>query len=171
MPTDFSQAIVAGVFVLWFVLSLAVYLPRCQKVVRRLDQLSLIPEWRFFAPRPGQHDLHLLYRDEYENGSSTEWTEIVLATKRRFWCAVWNPGKRNNKALFDCVQELGKHIRQGDETIELSLPYLTLLNYVESMERLAMPTAVRFAIFTSDGKRFEPEPDILLLSNLHRLST
>src|SRR5205814_9921314 len=100
-----AERLLIGVFSLWLLLSLAVYIPAVGPVIRRYDWFALVPEWKFFAPAPAQHDYHLLYRDRLSGGCLTDWTEIKPLRERRWWNLVWNTAKRENKALVDIVSE------------------------------------------------------------------
>ena len=66
----------------------------------------LVPTWKFFAPTPGQRDMHLLYQDRYEDGATAPWTEVQPMRQRPSYAFAWNPDRRANKGLFDIVQEL-----------------------------------------------------------------
>lgn len=71
----------------------------------RLPWLRKTPQWRFFAPNPGMEDLHVLYRRDTD-GTWSKWTELVFASRTRFYSAAWNPGSRASKALFDTAHQL-----------------------------------------------------------------
>lgn len=67
--------------------------------------LRKIPQWRFFAPNPGIEDLYVMYRWDV-NDEWSKWTELVFGNRHRFYSAVWNPGSRAPKALFDTAHQL-----------------------------------------------------------------
>ncbi|WP_018133655.1 hypothetical protein [Acaricomes phytoseiuli] len=71
----------------------------------RLPAFKKIPQWRFFAPNPGVENLHVMYRTGTE-GNWGQWREISFRKKWRFYSAVWNPGGRAAKALFDVAYQL-----------------------------------------------------------------
>lgn len=150
----------------WTVLCLFVLFPKLRNSIRQHDLFMLIPEWRFFAPMPAQGDFHLLYRDRFHDGGLTYWTEVQPQTKRRRWNIVWNPGKRERKALFDAINELTSH---GPKAIEGSFAYLTLLNHVSTIPRSASPEYTQFLLMTSYGRDPEREPDVVLISGFHAL--
>src|SRR6266498_683301 len=66
----------------------------------------LIPNWRFFAPIPAQHDFHLLYRVLTPTGEQTPWTNATNATPRAWSHALWFPDRRRDKAVFDLCGQL-----------------------------------------------------------------
>src|SRR4051812_41450479 len=80
----------------WLVLTAAAQLPsRFASRVERLDECALIPNWRFFAPRPACTDFHLLFRDRLASGAHSAWREPAeLRSRRTPWHAVWHPEKR-----------------------------------------------------------------------------
>jgi hypothetical protein len=164
-----SEGLVIGFFGIWALLCVLVYIPKLKKVIRQRDWFKLIPEWRFFAPKPAQGDFHLLYQDTFSDGSCTTWTEVRPTIERSGWNIVWNPGKRERKALFDVVNVLNARISISDKALEGSLPYLTLLNHISSLPRSLSPAFTRFLLMRSYGASPEKEPDILFISGVHEL--
>lgn len=164
-----GQSLVIGLFGIWLLLSVLVYFPALRKVIRKLDWLALIPEWEFFAPIPGQQDYYVLYQDKYNDGTLTHWTEVKSAPQRGWWNMVWNPGRRGNKALFDLVHEFLKLVNSGDRTLEFSIPYLSLLNYISSIPRSTSPKFTQFLLMYSHGNSAEEDPEVLYISRLHEL--
>lgn len=139
-------------------------------VIRRRDVCSLIPNWSFFAPRPGTNDYHLLFRDCDVAGACRSWQEIPLADARTLWGAVWNPQKRNKKALSDTVRSL-LQISRGPlhGSVYLTIPYLATLNYISSLPHARSSVATQFMIMQSDGFISAQDPQLVFISNVHRL--
>lgn len=134
------------------------------------DIFSLIPNWSFFAPRPGTSDYHLLFRDSSPTGPAGKWREISLHDKRTLWGAVWNPQKRKSKTLSDVVRALVRLAQDRSlKDYSLTLPYLAILNYVSSIPRDMRSQQTQFMILKSDGFFSEEDPQFLFMSNLHRL--
>ncbi|MBK1787263.1 hypothetical protein [Prauserella cavernicola] len=134
----------------------------------------LIPDWRFFAPDPGIHDFHLLYRDELEDGSLTPWKEITSVEERRWSHAFWHPHRRVEKCIFDISKELTKFIeechRDPDrpvESVQVSVPYLTLLAHVTEQSHAPATTCTQFLVSISAGYDEHDEPRAIFLSALH----
>ena len=163
------ELLVASSFGLWFLLSLLVLVPRLRPYIRLWDICSLVPEWKFFAPNPAQGDYHLLYRDQLPDGTVTPWTEIMLAQTRCWWNAAWNPGKRPNKALFDAVIELGSEAKLHPQVLVTSVCYLTLLNYVSSLDRFSCPPFTQFMVLHSFSSWMGREPTLVFASDLHSI--
>ena len=163
----FASAV--GLFCGWLAISIFVYVPSLTKRIRRWDSFGLVPQWNFFAPNPARHDFHLLFRDQLQDGTMTEWTEVASIAQRPNWGIVWNPRKRRNKALFDAVTDLAMHVKDSLPAIELSIPYLTLLNYVSGLPRFAGARFTQFLIMRSGSSDQGQKPELFYLSKLHAL--
>lgn len=95
----------------WFIGSVLGQHPdRSYDKVRRLDKTGtgiVIPNWRFFAPNPAMEDQHFLYRLATEDKSKhTPWREAYTIQPRKLVHAVWFPGRRIEKAVFDVASTL-----------------------------------------------------------------
>ncbi|MGB9308593.1 MAG: hypothetical protein WCB92_34365 [Mycobacterium sp.] len=164
------QIAIATVFVVWLLASVLVYLPHADRVIRRHDHLLLIPNWQFFAPIPARHDCHFLYQDKYADGTLSQWTEVRIDGRRRWFNLAWNPDKRLRKALFDIEQQMIEHLAADDKGIEVSVPYLTLLNYVSRLQRTTPPRFTRFLMMRARTHvPTEDRQQIVYISGFHRL--
>lgn len=176
---DWSLTVVFGA---WFLLTVvrqigATFPTRVEWInawFRSWDALSLIPVWTFFAPYPAVNDYHLLFRDKLEDGTFSPWTEIRLVLPRRWSHAVWNPGKREKKALYDAVALVRRDLAglraagAPRTSIEVSLGYLALLNYVTHVPRSFPAAGVQFALMASNGAH--PDAATLIFrSDIHRV--
>jgi hypothetical protein len=138
--------------------------------MRRLDLLHLIPQYNFFAPTPGTKDFHLLYRDQLDNETFTDWAEVVDIGPRRWWHAIWNPKRRIKKATFDLTTTLAKELQQyGPILVKISIPYLLTLSFVSQLSHYKSAIATQFLLMVSDGSVSLKEPVMLFLSDLHNL--
>lgn len=159
----------------WFSVSLLGQDPlRRHDRVRRFDRLNLVvPDWRFFAPAPGIHDVHLLYRDELAGGAATGWREVSRIEDRRLRQVVWHPHRRTEKVLVDVVAELLRCVGEdgADRAVLLSVPYLTLLHHVSGPQRGHHPdaAATQFLLAVSAGHDEGEEPVMVFLSEWHPL--
>jgi hypothetical protein len=170
---SFMDAILAVFVAFWFGLCVATQLPQdVFQRVRRWDLFHLLPRWSFFAPRPLTSDYHFLYRDSLTDGTHTDWTEVQFSPPRSSLLAcLWNPEKRQAKAFCDLVADLMQHqrIHHDEASIQLAVPYLTLLNYVTHLPRSADWTHTQFLIMTSPGTLSTEAPTPLILSGVHQL--
>lgn len=161
--------VVITILALWFLLSALAQLKLgASKSLKNYDAFSLLPNWSFFAPRPGTVDYHLLFRDCVSSDECEKWQEIVLSDPRTPLAAVWNPGKRCKKALSDNVRVLVQFSKRGSiEGISLTVPYLATLNYITAIPRDRSITKTQFMILRSYGFHFNKSPDLILVSDLH----
>lgn len=165
-----SYAIVC-ILGLWLIATILDHLPvKLREFIGNELISSLIPSWNFFAPIPGTHDYRLLYRDQLEDGSIGVWKELTFADERNFLSFLWNPNKRGKKALFDLTTTLAQMIINSDaapDLVKISIPYLTLLNFISNVPRSKLSTATQFLLMESSMS--EKEPSIIFLSGLHTL--
>lgn len=133
------------------------------------DQLALIPRWNFFAPRPATHDFHLLYRDTLAGGGVTAWQEVRVGGARSRWAVLWNPGKRERKALYDFSVNLLSIVLERPGAVQTSVPYLALLNHVTELPRSTLSEATQFMLMAIYPAHTRKEPDVLFVSSLHPL--
>lgn len=166
---------VGAIFGSWFVATLLSQDPRRKfEKIRQFDQTgALIPDWRFFAPRPGMHDHHLLMRDELPDDSTTDWKEVAAPRERTLMDALWFVGRRGEKAITDAASGLmlyTEHHKDKKNEVQVTIPYLTLLNYVtHAIDHHPDAKRTQFLIATSDGYAEKEEPTMLFLSNMHPL--
>ncbi|WP_414504475.1 hypothetical protein [Streptomyces sp. NEAU-L66] len=99
--------------------------------LRQYDRLGmLIPNWRFFAPRPSRHDYHLLFRTLSTSGEQSEWRPASRLDGRTWSQAVWFPRRRESKAVFDLCSELAVHVGERGEHVLGSVPFRLLRDFV-----------------------------------------
>jgi hypothetical protein len=139
--------------------------------LRPHDIFSLIPNWSFFAPRPGTSDYHLLFRDCDSSGNFGKWQEVALSDPRTLIGAIWNPQKRNKKALSDTVRAISILLTKTGSLkgIHFSIPYLATLNYISSIPRSGSATQTQFMILKSDGFLSSQDPELVFVSHVHLL--
>lgn len=105
-----DTAVTAG-FAAWFVTSAVSQHPdRSFERARKLDRTGsgvMIPNWRFFAPNPAVEDQHFLYRlASADHKQHSEWRAVYEIEPRRLMHAIWFPGRRQEKAIFDVASTL-----------------------------------------------------------------
>lgn len=177
MPDDGSlisgvlTTLAVGLLSVWLLLTVIVQVPKARTWIRRRDPFIIVPEWRFFAPQPAQGDYHLLYRDIFSDGTVGPWQEEFTLGPRKVSQALWHPGKRDRKALFDIVTQLQEYRRLKIDSVEVSTPYLMLLNHVSQVPRLVRPQATQFMIMQSFGWFSETPVLPLFISGRHRIGS
>lgn len=141
----YPSLILAGLLLLWFILSILKYFSFAKDWIIENDVLSLIPTWNFFAPEPNQTDYYLYYR-VFSDHTESPWRLVSFGAKRKWYGFIWNPYRRDRKSFFDICQLLiGIPISQQNEVI-YSMPYLLLLNHVSNLCNAEMGDSVQFAI-------------------------
>ena len=146
---------------------------RVTRWLRSHDHFSLVPRWTFFAPRPGRTDYHLMLQ-VFHGDDAQPWREQPLADRRTLVGAVWNPEKRNKKALTDLVRSMTRAASGMDREnlwrIQYTVPYIALLNYLSDAAAAEGVSHVRFMILESEGFYFEREPWPVFLSARHAVN-
>ncbi|MFC4544005.1 hypothetical protein ACFO5R_18920 [Halosolutus amylolyticus] len=185
--------LVVSVFGVWFGLTVINSTNRGSTVLARIlgPMNTLVPKWNFFSPHPGQYDYHLFYRDRRVDDSVTDWKQIELFDRsgRKTQC-IWNPEIYRTKLIFDIVVNLGTNVKNenidairlegterecgdgGLQTIELgsnelSVYYLTLLNYVTERPHSEIDTETQFMVMQHSRAMDRHEPHFV--SRFHNL--
>jgi hypothetical protein len=131
---------------------------------------TLLPNWRFFAPNPGQHDQALLYRVRDSQGAVSRWAYVLEPRERALWQAVVSPGKREAKSANDAITGLLRLVHKVPARLVVRLPQYRLLEafvrrLVESRHASGeRPQGFQFAIVRHTGYDEVPEPDYLMIS-------
>jgi hypothetical protein len=166
-------AALAVIFGLWLLASIPnQFRWRWWEAVARRDVLGLLPRWTFFAPRPGQHDLHLIYRDRspVDDDVAGPWRQVEFATMPWWLRAVWNPSRFARKAVTDVggalVRAATRAGRSGDTPavvaamIQLNPAYLRVLDWVMAQPAETETHARQFALVRTQAdagdRRLEP---------------
>lgn len=136
--------------------------------VRTRDPLSVVPNWRFFAPHPAVHDSHLLYRTLSADEETSEWVQLSLTPDRTVQQMVWFPDRRLGKAVFDVGDEILRNIGEGFGVMTRLPSYRTLVAYLRREIREADDSArvkgFQFAFARSTGYDMSEEPEMMFIS-------
>jgi len=156
----------------WIALTALNHLPVVSKWLGRLDVGRVLPKWSFFAPNPGMHDYILAFRTFSVEGGSSNWRNTELRDCRPRWASIWNPHRRESKALNDIVQTIRRNL-DGDfdeKTIPLSTAYLMVLAYVNNQAAI-VPGAqrIQFVLLQSTGHQ-DRALDVAFLSQIHPIA-
>ena len=143
--------------------------------VRPID--GLVPDWRFFAPNPGRHDAHLLYRFCLDDEQVSAWREVALLETRKFSHCIWMPTCRQEKVVADAASGI-MELSQSDaiqndsksllDAAEISVPYNLLLNCVLDVPRPEGAKGVQFLLINSAGNDLSEQPKGSFISFFHR---
>jgi hypothetical protein len=175
--SDVGTVVVGGLLLAWFVASTIHQIsPPWWGRYRRFDRMRLLPRWNFFAPRPGQRDQHLVYRDIVD-GVPGGWSEIDTGSSQPLTRWLLNPTRFRQKAMIDLVNRLFTARRElvervGDERgLELSSGYLAILAWAMGQPVAEQPCDRQFAVVATVGYAPSRSLRILYLSMSHRLES
>lgn len=147
---------------------------RWWKRIERLDVLNLLPRWSFFAPNPGHHDVHVVYR-EWQSGNASGWVEIAPGSTDSSIRWFWNPDRYITKSISD----LATGLLMSQQTLEpesrrailLSAPYIGLLAWVVAQPMTSEHISARqFAIVRTQLFGPDRRVEVRFVSDVHRLS-
>lgn len=121
-----------------------------------LDQLAVVPQWKFFAHHQIDDDIatfddpHILARIGKADGSMTGWSEIWSARDRTLLSTLWNPSLRRDTIIIEAALLLGKSDRDKRSPIlPTGLAYLTILRLCINKMRPQPGEIVQFAVATT----------------------
>ncbi|MFF6995483.1 hypothetical protein ACFY93_11045 [Streptomyces sp. NPDC008313] len=140
--------------------------------LQRKDTLSLLPNWRFFAPTPAMHDHHLLYRTLDESGETSVWRDIDVIAGRKMSQVVWFATRRQEKAVFDVCAEILRSLDKGFDYV-VNLPaYRVLVGYIRQrmvVDGFGDAEGFQFTLVRAAGYDDAEEPAALFISPYARL--
>jgi hypothetical protein len=132
-------------FGLWIISSL------CRQIFHHkfavYDKFDLLPNCRFFAPRPLSHDYRIYAKgiNTVEN-TETVWRPIVR-DKRSWWNFLWNPRAKLIKTVFD----LSVTFISNPKVTQLHLPYLIILNHCDDLFKNENIDQIKFMVVKYAG--------------------
>lgn len=156
------SATVVTILTIWLCLSVAAQ--RRNFRYRQFDALDLLPNGRFFAPRPISFDYFIYVRFKRGDGATLDWQPLHNLAKP-WWCFIWNPQHRLRKASSDIVKLFRRTKRAGGE-VQLSHPYLLILNAATSSGSSNDVTDVQF-LLTRAASFESPQREAIFLSEFH----
>jgi hypothetical protein len=165
MLADFVHGVVILTLGLWFAVSCLTQTPFRLIEVRFFPRI-LIPQWHFFAPRPGTIDLTLCYRNKFPTGELSSWREIELGARRRWFSFIWNPHRRIRKALFDLAVAFATEHQRSPETARISIPYLMLMNLVTHYPHCPGGSHAQFCVLIHDRLPKSDSRELFLSSDM-----
>jgi hypothetical protein len=171
-----TEAAVIAALAVWFGVTLVSQHPnRMFDRLRTLDRFGIvIPNWRFFAPEPAQHDMHVVYRVLTADGGQTAWSEGNSIRERSWVQAVWFPERRRDKAVFDISAELLPLLGAPGADVTAMPAYRVLREFIEAAVRrehaeAPLPKGFQFALVRGGGYDEAGDPEYLLFSPFHPL--
>lgn len=152
------RSIVTFFFSAWFILTIFGQHPggshRSRYVLHRLSSTIFMPHWSFFAPDPGTHDDHLLFRVvEIDGVDSTEsygsWNEISYSEAIPFVAHFYSKRSRQSKGIIDIFSTLesieGQTKYEADKDVVLG-GRQAIANYVAKNANYANTPLINFDV-------------------------
>ncbi|MEH0432866.1 hypothetical protein QBB34_42360 [Streptomyces stelliscabiei] len=137
---------------------------------RAKDVLSLVPNWRFFAPNPCMHDSHFLYRTVDADGNASPWQDAFATETRKPQHIVWFPTRRADKGMVDACADILPTLEFGGFEGAARTPGYRLITEnlrVLIRSRGPVPEGVRgfqFALAKDTGYDTRHRPSLLFVS-------
>jgi hypothetical protein len=145
--------IIIGVLAVFTAASISYQIKRFQTGLRKIDKLSLLPNYSFFAPKPLANDYRLLYK--IISDTDTGWLELPMYRKFNLLRIIWNPFKYYNKSMIDTCHFLLREFEalENKHFIRISLHYLSILMVISEYlkDRGKKDITIRFAVVASGG--------------------
>lgn len=173
---------IIALFALWFLVSVLFQIRPVAARIGRFDRLGLLPKWTFFAPNPGIHDHHIIYRecdasldvakarDAGPVAGLSPWRQLADLCSGHNILFVWNPQRRVTKTISDLVNSLAitrRAVAGSPHLIQFTVDYFLLLHLVQ---RGASECVKRqFAIVRSHGFASERSTELVFISNFHNV--
>jgi hypothetical protein len=169
-------AIVAGIMVLWLAATVLSQFGTKSRWIRSCFLGWCLPEWRLFAPIPGDHDYHIVYRTRSATGERGEFMLAEVYSYGR-WRALWNPAGRRQKMTRDVIRALVNAAHQQRRPDQAQsppppnppnpttlIPYRLLLGVVMRQCEKDQFADVQFAILRETPRK---SLDLVFLSSWH----
>ncbi|GAQ68221.1 hypothetical protein [Streptomyces scabiei] len=137
---------------------------------RAKDVLSLVPNWRFFAPNPCMHDSHFLYRTVDADGNAAAWQDAFATETRKPRHIVWFPTRRADKGIVDACADILPTLEFGGFEGAARTPgYRMVTEHLRVLirSRGPVPADVRgfqFALAKDTGYDTRHRPSLLFVS-------
>lgn len=177
-PITITHWVLSGILISWFLLSAMNQTHWFSDKFGYLDWFALLPKWTFFAPSPGIHDNHIVYRklvhsDTEANSTSqsqcSDWQTLGYLD-RSYIPLLWNPERRTSKTVSDIISNfltISNREKDSQKYIPLTIEYLTLTNLVQS--RLEPGGHLQWAIVRSHGYTGARGLALIYLSHIHKI--
>lgn len=168
----------------WLAGSAAYQFRAVSNLIGRYDRFGLLPRWTFFAPNPGIHDHHLMYRECHSDAdlstpegaasalaALSSWREVADLVPGHSYLFVWNPQRRVTKTMSDIINNLSAARHKNPDFvryIQFTVEYFWLLHLVL---RGASPAVQRqFAVIRTHGFGSDRKAEVVFVSKFHPAS-
>jgi hypothetical protein len=167
-----GESLAIGALGVWFAVTVLAQLPgrTWQGFRRRVNYLGLIPFWGFFTSRLCTKDYHLCWRPGASAEEPGEWREICAHGPRPPRSALWNPERRERKAVLDLALALvvAQVVEKVDETVLRESPlYGALRELSRCRAKAGHEARFQFAVLASHGRGSDRPRSLYFLSAVH----
>lgn len=139
--------------------------------LRKLDPYSQwIPNWRFFAPNPGIHDVQVAVRMLLTDGSQTKWLSANEIKDRSWTDMFYAPNRRNDKRVSDLMAILVQQFPVESlsvietQTSYIELRKLALKRVRQSLDEFESIRGYQFALVKDPGYDVDEDIELVFLS-------
>jgi len=158
------DALLIGVLAAWFAGSVLGQHPSrtFDRVRYWLGTNFRVPDWRFFAPEPGQTDSHVLVRVVREGDVADDWQVTHEHRTRAWWHALYFPEHRLDKGFFDVVSGLGVRMQSLEGPFEELSEYKAIVAHARGfLTKQKLPAdAVGFQLMVVDDAGYDVDEDL-----------
>lgn len=163
---------VFGVLSTWAAGAVLVQMDVARELTGRLDPMRLyLPKFRFFGPRPGTYDTHVLVRVKRDDESLGQWQELVGGAGPRRWHHLfWAPQHRVDKVFFELAKSLEQQTKKDYRELVATQAYRVLRNSaLYGVDHGPEAGSVQFAVGRSGGFDHTVAPQLVFVSMFHSL--
>ena len=139
--------------------------PKKEKL-KKLDMLNIVPNYKFFCPKPVRYDYHLYYR-VIDNRNPTDWQKVPIGKKKNGLSFVWNPYKKEKKAFTRMIQLIRQQYK-GRKKKTYGYMYMTLLDFVRSQATALNGNGIQFRITYNQNLVDNSAEKVFYTSILHK---
>jgi hypothetical protein len=124
--------------------------------IRAADWAELIPQYRFFVPRPDGRE-HALVARSRDAGTVGSWRVVTRAPPRRWWHAVFNPASKRAEVveqLQRCLEHDLRDVAAGRSPASSVFPsrgYLGLLRWATTASEGGDALQFAVVVVRTDG--------------------
>lgn len=152
------------IFTLWVVFTIVRQLNNSK--IQNFDSLDLIPNCRFFAPKPLSKD-YRIFSQVISSGdcNGQDVYTSCFSYEKRWYAFAWNPNQKIIKTVNDLCASIIKNLQSKN----YDLPYFILLNMVNELYKHDQDAQkIRFVIVFYSGYENQ-DYTIAFQSNIHTI--
>ena len=154
----------------WLIATLVIQFRPMSTWYPTLNQLGLLPTWKFYTQGNGTFDLTIEMRGQFADGELGAWTPVRLPL-RKPWHALWYPEQFPNAVYWIATDSLARRAARGAPAeAGTSLAYAAILREVH---RAAASTPGcpehQFRVVRTPSSGVDENREIVFVSDFHAL--